>query len=88
VSDVLVTESGNFATPVATVTVTEEKKSVVGYNVGADATYIFWQNDDVRIGAGGFVRFTGANADIPVLGTNVETKLGGVQFGFGGRVRF
>ena len=30
-------------------------------NVGADATYIVWQNDSVRLGAGGFVRFTQAS---------------------------
>jgi len=47
-----------------------------------------WQNDSVRLGAGGFVRFTGATTDVFMLTNDVETKLGGMQFGFGGRIRF
>jgi hypothetical protein len=65
------------------------KKSQTGYNAGVDATYIVWSNDSIRIGAGGFVRFTQADMDVEMLGdAAVPTKVGGVQFGFGGRLRF
>lgn len=85
-----VENSNNFATVAATETRTERKKSQTGFNVGVDATYIVWQNDSVRLGAGGFVRFTQADFDVEMLdgGTPQPTKAGGVQFGFGGRLRF
>jgi hypothetical protein len=88
VTGVVITEGGNFATPVIAADVNEVKRSVVGFNAGADATYILWQNDSVRLGAGGFLRFTSASTDVRMIATDVETKLGGVQFGFGGRIRF
>jgi Outer membrane protein beta-barrel domain len=78
--------------PFTTVTVDidriTQKKSLVGFNVGVDATYIFWSNDDIRIGGGGFVRFTQASGDIQLLSAEQSTDVGGVQFGFGARVRF
>ena len=64
------------------------KKSLTGYNVGVDGTYIIWSNDDLRIGAGGFVRFTKASGNIQQLTGEQSTEVGGVQFGFGGRIRF
>ena len=64
------------------------KKSLTGYNVGVDGTYIFWSNDDIRIGAGGFLRFTKATGDIMQLTGEQPTEVGGLQFGFGGRIRF
>ncbi|MBY0494620.1 MAG: hypothetical protein K2Y23_10425 [Cyanobacteria bacterium] len=82
-------EGGAFTTVVTTPTITERKKSQTGYNAGMDATYIVWSNDSVRVGAGGFVRFTQADMNVEMLsGTGVPTKVGGVQFGFGGRLRF
>ena len=77
-----------FTTVVADVDVATRKKSLAGYNVGADVTYIVWSNDDLRIGAGGFVRFTQAEGDILQLVNEQSTKVGGMQFGFGARVRF
>lgn len=88
VTEVNIAESGNFATPVVEGEVTEQKKSVTGFNVGADVTYILWQNDNMRIGAGGFLRYTSAEADVRMLANEVSTKVGGMQFGFGARVRF
>ena len=89
VSDVEIGEgSSPFNTVVADVDVSTRKKSLTGYNVGADATYIIWSNDDLRIGAGGFVRFTQAKGDILQLATEQSTEVGGVQFGFGARIRF
>jgi hypothetical protein len=79
---------GNNNAVVATPSITTRKKSETGYNVGADATYIVWQNDSVRIGAGGFVRFTQASTDVDMLSTPQPTDVGGVQFGFGARLRF
>ena len=91
VSEVLPNEIGATSTTVnATVTKAERKKSVTGFNVGVDATYIVWSNDSIRIGAGGFVRFTQGSTDVQMLdaGSAQPTDVGGVQFGFGGRIRF
>jgi opacity protein-like surface antigen len=89
VSDVEIGEGASpFTTVVADVDVTTRKKSLTGFNVGADATYIIWSNDDLRIGAGGFVRFTQASGEILQLATEQSTDVGGVQFGFGARIRF
>ena len=88
VSDVVLNEQGGAFTIVATFRRHERKKSQTGYNVGADATYILWQNDSIRLGAGGFVRFTQASTDIDMLNTPQPTEVGGMQFGFGARLRF
>ena len=89
VSDVEIGESGQpFTTVVADVDVETRKKSLSGFNVGVDGTYILWSNDDLRIGAGGFFRFTQAKGDILMLTTEQETEVGGMQFGFGARIRF
>ena len=89
VSDVRIGEQGGaFTTVVADPTVVTRKQSQTGFNVGADATYIVWQNDSIRVGAGGFVRFTKADASIDMLNTSQPTEVGGVQFGFGARLRF
>jgi hypothetical protein len=89
ISEVTPTEpGGGFTTVGASLETTERSKSVTGYHVGADATYIVWSNDSIRVGAGGFVRFTQASTDIEMLSTAQPTDLGGVQFGFGARIRF
>ena len=89
VSDVEVGEQGgSFTTVLVDPEITSRSKSVTGYNVGVDGTYIVWSNDSVRIGAGGFVRFTQASTDIEMLATSQPTDVGGVQFGFGARIRF
>lgn len=77
-----------FTTVVADVDVETRKKSLTGYNLGADATYIFWSNDDLRIGAGGFFRYTAAKGNVLMLSEQQETEVGGMQFGFGARIRF
>lgn len=89
VSEVEVAErGGDYSQVLVSPTVTLQKRSVTGYNVGADVTYILWQNDSVRLGGGGFVRYTGATTDVRLLANNIETKVGGIQFGFGARIRF
>jgi hypothetical protein len=89
VTDVEIGEQGPpFTTVVADPSITTQKKSLTGYNVGVDGTYIVWSNDDVRIGAGGFVRFTQATGDIDMITGSQSTDVGGMQFGFGARLRF
>jgi Outer membrane protein beta-barrel domain len=89
VSDVEFTEPGGaFTTVGADEELTIRKKSQTGYNAGVDATYIVWSNDSVRIGAGAFVRFAQADMDVEMLSSAQPTKAGGIQFGFGARVRF
>jgi hypothetical protein len=89
VSDVIIAERGlPFTEVVVQPTITNRKKSVVGYNVGADATYIFWQNDRVRLGAGGFIRYSAADTSVLLMTQDVESDVGGLQFGFGARFRF
>jgi len=79
---------GAFTSVTLTPSRIARKKSQTGYNAGVDATYIVWSNDSVRLGAGGFVRFTQASTDVEMLGSAQPTDVGGVQFGFGGRIRF
>lgn len=87
-SDPIREGSSPFTTVVADVDVETRKKSLTGYNVGADVTYVFWSNDDLRIGAGGFFRYTAARGDIQMLSAEQETEVGGMQVGFGARIRF
>jgi hypothetical protein len=77
-----------FTEVVLDVDVTTRKKSLAGYNVGVDGTYIVWSNDNIRVGAGGFLRFTQASGDVMQLTTEQPTDVGGIQFGFGARLRF
>jgi hypothetical protein len=89
ISDVKPNETGATSSTIgATISTAERKKSVTGFNAGVDATYIVWQNDSVRFGVGGFVRFTQASTDVEMLATPQPTDVGGMQFGFGGRIRF
>jgi hypothetical protein len=89
VSNVKIAESGGaFTTIVVDPTITTRRKSQTGYNAAVDATYIVWSNDSIRIGAGGFVRFTQASTEVEMLKSSQPTDVGGIQFGFGGRIRF
>jgi hypothetical protein len=89
VSDVIIAERGlPFTEVVVQPTIENRKKSVVGYNLGADVTYVFYQNDRVRLGAGGFIRYSGADASVFLMTQDVESDVGGLQFGFGARFRF
>jgi len=89
VSDVAIAEKGSpFTELVIDPDVVTRKKSVTGYNVGADISYMAWQNDSVRLGGGVFVRYTTAKTNILMLTTEQPTTVGGIEFGFGGRIRF
>jgi hypothetical protein len=63
-------------------TITEEKESGVGFNLGMDVNYFFTS----RIGAGLLLRYTHASVDIP--NTTDSLGVGGFQIGVGARVRF
>jgi hypothetical protein len=90
VSDVTFTEQPPaFTSVTATPAITERKKSATGANIGADVSYMFYDNGSVKLGGGGFLRYSGATAGVPLLGTaEIESDLGGLQIGFGARVRF
>jgi hypothetical protein len=83
-----VTETPSFGgTPV----VARRTDSPVGANIGADVTYQFYERNNVKVGAGMFLRWTGASADVEVVrdsGHILDSDVGGLQIGFGGRVRF
>jgi hypothetical protein len=89
VSEARVIETGLPFTSVAIDTDrSTQKRSVVGFNASADVTYIVWQNDHVRLGGGGFLRYTAADSEVRLFVNDVDTKIGGFQFGFGIRARF
>ena len=76
---------------IATVTVTDVKESPVGINLGVDATYAITEYEGVGIGAGAFVRYAGATADLPLAAgatRDEDIKAGGAQAGIGLRLRF
>jgi hypothetical protein len=88
-SDVAFTESGPPFTSVSTSGVIAERSdSVVGVNAGVDVAYRFYESDAYNIGAGVFLRYAGGSARITVLQNEVDSDVGGLQFGFGARVRF
>lgn len=68
-------------TQTVTPNVTTEEKTAVGVNVGLDGSYLFTRN----FGAGVFIRYAGAKADLP---STPDLRVGGLQAGVGARVRF
>jgi hypothetical protein len=89
VSDVTFTEIGPPFTSVnAAPVITERSDSPVGFNIGVDATYKLYETPTMKLGAGMFLRYAGSTANFQVLDNTVETDVGGVQIGFGGRLRF
>jgi hypothetical protein len=88
-SDIAFTEVGpSFATVNGSGVTAERSDSVVGVNAGVDVSYKFWESDAYKLGGGVFLRYAGASARIPVIENEVDTDVGGLQFGFGLRVRF
>ena len=78
-----------FTSVTAAASVVEREESRTGANIGADVTYNFRTQGELKLGAGAFVRYTGATAGIPVLGSaEIESDLGGLQIGFGLRIRY
>lgn len=89
IASVTVTEKGPPYTEVAVSGTREVRKSsATGYNVGADVSYMAWENDSVRLGLGAFIRYATAETTVLMLATEQPTTVGGLQFGFGARFRF
>ncbi|HUE87156.1 MAG TPA: outer membrane beta-barrel protein [Vicinamibacterales bacterium] len=88
VGDLTFSESSPFTT-VSTAPVIENRSdSAAGVNIGADVTYKVWESDAYTVGGGMFLRYSGATARIRVLDNEVDSDVGGLQIGFGARVRF
>lgn len=89
VSAIAVAEQGGAFTAVTvTPTITERSDSPVGFNVGVDLGFQLYETQGVKLGAGILIRYAGASSDIQVLSNTVDSDLGGLQVGFGGRLRF
>ena len=88
VADLTYTDSPPYTTVIANPVIQERSDSAVGINIGADVTYRFWESDAYKVGGGMFLRYSAATARIPVLENEVDSDLGGLQIGFGARVRF
>ena len=70
---------------ISSVQLVDASKWATGVSAGIDATYLVTK----KIGAGGFVRWAGASADVPVAGGgSVSIDAGGFQLGAGLRYRF
>jgi hypothetical protein len=88
-ADLAFTEQGvPFRDVTATPIVQERTDSATGMNVGVDVMYKLWEVDTYNFGAGAFLRYAGASARITVLENSVDSDVGGLQFGIGGRMRF
>jgi hypothetical protein len=87
-TDATFTEAAPFNTVAASPVVSERTDSAVGVNVGVDVTYKLWESDAYKLGGGVFLRYAGASARITVIENEVDSDVGGLQFGFGARVRF
>jgi hypothetical protein len=87
-ADLTYTEQAPYNTVGTTPVIEERSDSAVGMNAGIDVSYKFYDSDAYRIGGGVFLRYAGASARIRVLENDVDTDVGGLQFGFGARVRF
>jgi hypothetical protein len=88
VSDVSFTETGNNATVNGSAVVEERSDSAAGANVGVDVAYKLYENINWKVGAGMFVRYSGASGKITVLQNTLDSDVGGLQIGFGARLRF
>jgi hypothetical protein len=90
VTEFAVTETsappGPYVNPTVIPTITGVKKSPVGFNIGADVTYMLTHS----MGVGMLLRFAHANPslDVPNTPTPIEVRAGGFQIGGGFRYRF
>lgn len=89
VDRVIAAEAPPFDTVnVSGVSVSSLKKTTVGFNIGADATYTVTQRFGAGIGVGVMMRYTRGDADFTVDNGEITVKAGGFQIGGGLRVRF
>lgn len=80
--------SGTFTTVQATVATESRKRNAWGGHVAADLSYPIFESGATTFRLGAFVRYAEASSEFQVVTNTVTTKLGGVQFGAGLRVRF
>lgn len=80
--------SGSFTTVQATVATASRKRNAWGGHVAADLSYPIFESGATTFRLGAFVRYAEASSDFQVVTNTVSTKIGGVQFGGGLRVRF
>lgn len=89
VNAVTISEAGGaFTTVNATTASTTRKANSWGGHVGADVSYPVYQSGTTSFRLGGYVRYAEAASEFLVVSNSVNTKIGGVQFGGGLRVRF
>ena len=68
--------------------ITERSRSVTGGNIGADVTYKLRDTGNVAVGLADSSDTRAPAPSVIVMQTDVDTDVGGVQVGFGVRVRF
>lgn len=88
VSDAAFSDTVPITTVSVTPTITERTDSPVGFNIGVDGTYKVYETPTIKLGAGVFLRYAGASGKIQILNNVVDSDVGGLQIGFGGRLRF
>jgi hypothetical protein len=89
VNSVVISEAGSaFTTVNVTNQSTTRKANAWGGHVGADVSYPVYRSGTTSFRLGGYVRYAEASSDFLVVSNSVTTKIGGVQFGGGLRVRF
>ena len=81
-----VADPGPYVNPSVTPQIEKVKKSPVGFNIGADVTYMLTHS----MGVGMLLRFAHANPslDVPNTPTPIDVRAGGFQIGGGFRYRF
>lgn len=89
INSVVITEAGSsFTTVNVTNQSTTRKANAWGGHVGADVSYPLYQSGNTSFRLGGYVRYAEASSEFLVVSNTASTKIGGVQFGGGLRVRF
>jgi hypothetical protein len=89
VNSVVISEAGSsFTTVNVTNQSTTRKANSWGGHVGADVSYPVYRSGTTSFRLGGYVRYAEASSEFLVVSNTVSTKVGGVQFGGGLRVRF
>ena len=88
IGDLAFAEAAPYTTVSASPVIEERSDSAAGINIGADVTYKLWESDAYKVGGGMFLRYSAATARIRILENDVDSDLGGLQIGFGARVRF
>ncbi|HYU80129.1 MAG TPA: hypothetical protein VEK56_14165, partial [Vicinamibacterales bacterium] len=82
VSQIGVTEQGgDFSRVTVNPVLAERTDHPVGFNIGADITYLFTSGGATRDGVGAFIRYAGASSDVQVLQNTVSSDVGGLQVG-------